>query len=425
VNENITHAFEEYRKALKAEEDLTDEIQSRDEKAPTADDLQKFERIEADIDLWSKETKRLLKVAERSKEVDEVRNQFAALFTQSDKDERKAAKSDIEVLAGMFAQARSGQHVVMEEDDPENPFRVRASDVAKYATRALGSTGGSAVDSSFVNQVLFYEIDESPMLDPAVVQVITTARGEALTFPRLTADPVYAGTLTAEAAALTEADPTLSVVTLNAYKYGGITLWSAELDQDDVINIQSVIAQSAAREIVLQANSPLTTGDGSDKPNGIVTAAANGGTALGTAQTGGDNFFGWPDLVTLFHFVKPAYRRRGQWLTSSAALAKIRKFRDTTGNPIFLPGLSAGSPDTILGRPVHENPDMAAAASASKSVLFGDTQRYIVRRAGALRVEVSRDYKFSTDQLALKAVERLDGDLLDASAVAYLVSATT
>ena len=39
-----------------------------------------------------------------------------------------------------------------------------------------------------------------------------------------------------------------------------------------------------------------------------------------------------------------------------------------------------------------------------------------------LRVEVSDEYKFSTDQRAIKVVERTDGDLVDTASVAYLVS---
>ena len=66
---------------------------------------------------------------------------------------------------------------------------------------------------------------------------------------------------------------------------------------------------------------------------------------------------------------------------------------------------------------------MAAVASASKSIAFGDFKKYFVQRVTPMRVELSKDYKFNTDQLALKTVERVDGDLVDTAAVAFLVSA--
>jgi HK97 family phage major capsid protein len=109
-------------------------------------------------------------------------------------------------------------------------------------------------------------------------------------------------------------------------------------------------------------------------------------------------------------------------MANSTTLASIRKLEDTNGQKIWQPSLAPGQPETVLGRPIFENPDMANG-SAAKAILFGDTQRYVVRRVGTARVELSRDYKFNTDQLALKTIVRLDGDLLDANAVAYLVNA--
>ena len=38
---------------------------------------------------------------------------------------------------------------------------------------------------------------------------------------------------------------------------------------------------------------------------------------------------------------------------------------------------------------------------------------------------LSTDYKFSTDQIALRTTTRIDSDLIDTIAVKYLVSANT
>ena len=85
----------------------------------------------------------------------------------------------------------------------------------------------------------------------------------------------------------------------------------------------------------------------------------------------------------------------------------------------------SGQADRFYGRPVIENPAMVAVASATKSVLFGDMSAYYTRIVGGPRVEFSRDYKFNTDQLALRTIIRLDGNLIDAAAIKSLVSANT
>jgi HK97 family phage major capsid protein len=66
---------------------------------------------------------------------------------------------------------------------------------------------------------------------------------------------------------------------------------------------------------------------------------------------------------------------------------------------------------------------MAAVASASKSVAFGDFAAYHVREVTPMAVAISTEYKFDTDQIAIKTTWRVDGDLPDVAAIAYLVSA--
>jgi len=63
-----------------------------------------------------------------------------------------------------------------------------------------------------------------------------------------------------------------------------------------------------------------------------------------------------------------------------------------------------------------------ANGSAAKAVAVGDYKRYRVDRA-PLRVEGSIHHKFNTDQIALRTIERVDGDLLDTDSIRYLVNA--
>lgn len=293
----------------------------------------------------------------------------------------------------------------------------------EFATRSLTTPGGSAIPDDFRALVTVYERTLVPVLQ--VATVLDTPTGAPIVLPRLTADQSVAGTVTAEAAAITAADPTISSVQLDSYKYAIITQWSAELGQDNVIGLGDLVARSAARELSIDIGAHLTTGDGSSKPNGYIAAATNGGTASGTASgSTTDNFFGPADLVDLYYGLAAPYRANGSWLVSTTAAAKMRKFRDNDKAFIWEPGSLAGGSDRFLGRPVFENPAMAAVASASKSVAFGDFSRYFVRRL-PLRVEVSSDYAFNTDLVSLKVVERIDGDLVDTAAIAYLVSANS
>jgi HK97 family phage major capsid protein len=401
VEEQLKHAYDEYRKAVQAERSLSEEISGR---LPSAEEQEKFERMGADVAAWKAEVDRLEALAKRVKDADEARQGLEALITR--KPEVSTPQGDDAELLKLTRDMRVG-------DFYESAIR-------STFIRALATPGGSAVPTTLAEEVVRYEVDGNPMLDPSIVRVISTTSGEQINFPRLTANPTVGATIVAEAGTLTTADPTLSTVALNAYKVAGITLWSQELDQDNVIGLRELLGESLAENIGRGINGLLTTGDGSNKPQGFIGVAANGGTASGTAN---NPFVGGSDLVDLFYGRKAAYRARGVWQASSTGLAKARKLQDSTGQFLWQPSLAPGQPETILGRPVYENADMAAVASASKSFAFGDFKRFYVRRVTPTRVEVSRDYRFATDELAIKVVERIDGDLIDANAIAYLVSA--
>jgi HK97 family phage major capsid protein len=110
-------------------------------------------------------------------------------------------------------------------------------------------------------------------------------------------------------------------------------------------------------------------------------------------------------------------------MASPTTISSIRKLKDTTGQYLFQPALSAGTPDTLIGRPLVENPAMASGTSA-KSILAGDWDAYRVRVAGGLQIAQSADYQFNLGVVNYRFQIRVDGDLMDTSAIKYYQGAT-
>src|SRR5262249_58939504 len=100
--------------------------------------------------------------------------------------------------------------------------------------------------------------------------------------------------------------------------------------------------------------------------------------AQSTAGTGGDV------LINLFYSVIAPYRASNAcaWLMRDATMANVRLLKDSTGQYVFQPSLVAGTPDTLLGKPLYSDPFMPAVALSAKSVAFGDLSPYFVRLAG-------------------------------------------
>jgi HK97 family phage major capsid protein len=147
------------------------------------------------------------------------------------------------------------------------------------------------------------------------------------------------------------------------------------------------------------------------KPDGVI----HGATLGKTGGTGVSGAFSSDDLIDLFFSVIAPYRRSpaATWMMADSSIATARKLKDTTGQYIWQPGLQAGVPDTILGKPVLTEPNMAAVATSAKSVLFGDMSTYFVRLAGGIRFERSDDFAFDTDLVTFRALLRADGALVD------------
>ena len=260
-----------------------------------------------------------------------------------------------------------------------------------------------------------------PMYDEAICTVLNTSGGNPLDFPK-TDDTAVAVAQHTEAAAMTDdggSDATFTKMTLNAFVYD--TEWvqvSMELLQDSAIDMEGFIGGLLGERLARRVNTELTTGDGTGDPNGIVTASAAGKTAASATAIVAD------ELIDLLHSVDPAYRAspKCRFMFNDGTLAAIRKLKDGNGQYIWSMGdVRSGSPDRLLGQPYSVNQAMASIATGNKVALFGDFSKYYVRKVGSPIIGVRREYYFPN--IGLVGLVRLDGDLIQTSAVKHLVMA--
>jgi HK97 family phage major capsid protein len=276
-----------------------------------------------------------------------------------------------------------------------------------------GSTG-APVPTSFYDQVVMLARKVGPLLETSTI--IATAGGENLQIPSLATYSV--GTVTSEAGAIGESDPAFNAFkTLGAYKYSFLTQISREMVEDSGVDILGFLAAQTGNAIGYAVNGALTTGTGTVQPNGIVTTAGSGITGS-TAVSGA---FTADNLIDLVYSVDTAGRTLPGtgWMMNAKSIGAVRKLKDTAGNYVFSPALSADKRDLVLGYEVYENPGMADPSTSAKSVLFGHLPSYYVRTVGGIRLDRSDDYAFQNDLITFRATMRVDGNLIQTSHVKY------
>jgi HK97 family phage major capsid protein len=297
-------------------------------------------------------------------------------------------------------------------------FKFEKRDLAK-------STSNAPVPTSFSDVVIDQARLVGPMLDPGVVTVLNTASGEDLVLPSL-ATWSTAG-YEAEADTINESDPGFGKTTLKAYKYAFIVQVSQEFLADSNIDVIGFLGQQAGNAIGYKVNDRLTLGTAATpEPNGIVVASSagkTGGTATATAGTG---HFTADDLIDLVYSLDGAARRLPGFgvMANGSSIGAMRKLKTSSGDYVFVPSIQPGTPDSILGYPLIENPAMASVGSAAKSVLAGHFPSYYVRTVGGIDVARSDDFAFNTGQVTLRFQIRVDGNLPQTSHVKHFVGGT-
>ncbi|MDE2106700.1 MAG: phage major capsid protein [Patescibacteria group bacterium] len=320
-------------------------------------------------------------------------------------------------------------------------------------TRAMG--GSSGAGDAMIPQGFVYTLNVAlkwygGIIDPNVCTYLDTTMGNLMPYPNVD-DTGNTGEITAENSTVTggsgtgDTDPTFSVVNLSANMYdSGVVLVPIQLIQDAAFNTEQYLVGDTnldnprgqkgllAIRIGRKLNADCTTGDGSNKPKGIVSAAALG--LSGASPT----TISYNELVELEHSVDPAYRGSdaygvplAKFMFNDSTLKALKKLADSNNRPLWIAGgVSEGvqgrRPDMFNGYSYVINQDMASLGSSAKSILFGDFKKYIIRRVRGLEVFTFRERYMNNLQIGFLGYQRYDGQLLTAgSPVKYFQNSAT
>lgn len=355
----------------------------------SAEDDATYTRMEGDIDALGKEIKRL----ERQQEIENELNQPTS--------KPLTAKP---ATVGELPAMKQGRAT----DEYKSAFwnMVRSQSLAPEVVNALrigtDADGGYLVPDEYEHTLIDALAEEN--IFRKLARTIQTDSGDRLI-------PVVSSHGKAEwmdeNALVPESDDKFSQMSVSAYKLGTFIKVSDELLNDSAFDIPGYIATEFARRMGAREEEAFFTGDGSKKPTGIFAdeGGADIGVTLGSAAITADS------LIDLFYSLRAPYRRNAVWIMNDSTVKAIRKLKDKNDQYLWQTALTAGTPDTILNRPIYTSPYVPEIESGNKVMMFGDLKYYwVVDRQGRSFKRLNELFA-TTGQVGFMTTQRLDGKL--------------
>lgn len=269
-----------------------------------------------------------------------------------------------------------------------------------------GLVGGVTIPSLLASEIEVALKNYGGMFEAGTI--INTTHGGDLILPTVN-DTNAKATIVSDYDQSTKRAPSFGSVTLKAYTYRTpIIPVSQTLIQDSAFNLDAVLSGLLGDSFSRGVNEQLTTGDGTGKPTGIVTAATACSTQAAAASIKLD------DIIDLIKSVNSAYARNGKFMFNRNTLWELAKIKDQSGRYIWQDSARDGAPATLFGKQYILNDDMADIGAGNASVLFGDLSKYKIRMVKSFSVIRLNELLAEYLAIGLFGFARVDGNLLDA-----------
>ena len=203
-------------------------------------------------------------------------------------------------------------------------------------------------------------------------------------------------------------------LTFTPYRLNTFIYSSRELVNDAAINVVQTLTRLMREAIGREEDRVIVRGSGSGQPKGILQE-----TLLGIDNGNVDANLA-ANIKKLPFQLSKAYRRNAKWLINKIAFGAIAALKDSNGQFLFKEGVEGLTPHRLAGYVVEEQNDMSI-----DQLLFGDLTQYFLGDREQLSIETTTEGAgtFEKHQIAIKAVERIDGKVAQTNGFRLLTNA--
>lgn len=204
---------------------------------------------------------------------------------------------------------------------------------------------------------------------------------------------------------------------------------SEQMIEDSMFDIESEMMKEFSEQFAVKEGSEFVGGTGTNnQAEGFLTSATVSVTPnySGSATTIADAAGQANGLITMFYSgLKTFYARNATWVLARQTIGSVRKLKDAYGGYIWQPGIASDKPNTILGAPYVEVPDMPLEGAGTTPIAVGDFNSGY-RIVDRVLISVLRDpfTQASSGQILYRARKRVGGAVVKGEAIAKLTCHT-
>lgn len=365
----------------------------------------------------------ILKLKEQNQSVDPLLHQQLNRINNH-LDEYKAKIDLLETsMARPFTEGNGGNFI---DNDHKNAFinylrsgneNNLANLEQKSLSAGIDTDGGFLISKTTSKQIIKTLEEISPMRKLASIEQISTSSLDVIE----DYDKAQAG-WTSETKAVSDTEtPKINKRNIPVFELFAQPSATQKLIDDSSIDIEKWLAEKLINSFSRLESQAFIKGDGASCPRGILTY--QDGKEWGRIEqikTGNDTALDADNLFNLYFKLKETYTNNASFLMNRFTLHQIRTLKDkNSGRYLWNPGISEGTPDTLLGVRVYESSDMPIVEKNALAIALADfKQAYkIVDRLG---VRVLRDPYTFKPFVKFYTTKRVGGDVLNFDAIKLL-----
>lgn len=292
--------------------------------------------------------------AEDKEMLDKLEKRFDSLTETIDREERQLARDRV-----------AGEQPTAPADKPKDKAQeifaraLGGNDEAIREFRNASPTLGSDAQAGYLTapvqfvQRLIKGLDDDVFIRGLATVVGPIGAAQSLGFPALTTDASDADWTTEVAQA---GDETTIAFGRREFKPNRL---AKRIKISDTLMRHAPMAEDTILsrlryKIGIAQEQAYMTGDGSNKPLGIFTAHADGIPTARDVSTGNTaTTVTFDGLINAKYAIKQGYQRNAHWILHRDLVKMLAKIKDGEGQYVWQPSVQMGTPDMLLGAPVH------------------------------------------------------------------------